>query len=220
MTMAKNVYETLSKVDVSKHIEKKGDISYLSWTWAWAFVKSNFDDATFEKHTFTDNQNNVLPFMRDYKGNTYVQVSVTIQGQTITEVFPVMDNYMSAINTETNTKFGKKKRDGQSRIPDATDVNNAHQRALTKCLAYFGLGLNVYAGEDIPLNDVFFKDDKNDAEAGGIIKEFDSAKNKAELEEAWAKNAKKINGLSKTVVISVQEHYKACLAKVKLKAAQ
>ena len=63
--------------------------------------------------------------MRDYKGNTYVQVSVTIQGQTITEVFPVMDNYMQAINSEANTKFGKKKRDGQSRIPDSTDVNNA-----------------------------------------------------------------------------------------------
>ena len=219
MGTKKNVYETLAKVDVSKHVEKKGDATYLSWSWAWAFVKKEFDDATFVKHTFTDNQNNVLPFMRDYKGNTYVQVSVTIQGQTITEVFPVMDNYMQAINSEANTKFGKKKRDGQSRIPDSTDVNNAHQRALTKCLAYFGLGLNVYAGEDIPLNDVFFNDDSSNQEADVIKKIFSECKDEKTLKDAWHGNSTKINKLSQTFVISVQDHYKSCLSKLKIKKA-
>ena len=185
MGTKKNVYETLAKVDVSKHVEKKGDATYLSWSWAWAFVKKEFDDATFVKHTFTDNQNNVLPFMRDYKGNTYVQVSVTIQGQTITEVFPVMDNYMQAINSEANTKFGKKNR----------------------------------AGEDIPLNDVFFNDDSSNQEADVIKKIFSECKNEKSLKDAWHGNSTKINKLSQTFVISVQDHYKSCLSKLKVKKA-
>ena len=62
---AKSVWETLSEIDVTSHIEMKGKFAYVSWAWAWALVKQNYPTATFEKLTFVDNQNNILPFMRD-----------------------------------------------------------------------------------------------------------------------------------------------------------
>ena len=130
----KSVYQTLADVDCSNHIEKKGKFSYVSWSWAWALVKQNYPDASFEKHVFTDNQNNPLPFMRDTKGHTYVQTSVTIEGHTLSEVFMVTDNKNNSIQH-----------------PDSQTVNTALQRCLVKTLAYHGLGLSVYAGEDLPV---------------------------------------------------------------------
>ena len=50
------VWETLSKTDVTKQVELKKNFSYLSWAWAWAYLKNIYPDATFEKHTFRDNQ--------------------------------------------------------------------------------------------------------------------------------------------------------------------
>ena len=130
----KSVYQTLADVDCSNHIEKKGKFSYVSWAWAWALVKQNYPDATFEKHVFTDNQNNPLPFMRDTKGYTFVQTSVTIGGHTLSETFPVTDNRNQAIQH-----------------PNAFEVNTALQRCLVKTLAFHGLGLSIYAGEDLPV---------------------------------------------------------------------
>jgi len=130
----KSVYQTLADVDCSNHIEKKGKFSYVSWVWAWALVKQKYPDASFEKHVFTDNQNNPLPFMRDTKGHTYVKTSVTIDGHTLSEVFMVTDNYNKSIPH-----------------PDSQTVNTALQRCLVKTLAYHGLGLSVYAGEDLPV---------------------------------------------------------------------
>ena len=136
----KSVYQTLADVDCSNHIETKGKlkngspIKYVSWVWAWALVKQNYPDASFEKHIFTDNQNNPLPFMRDTKGHTYVKTSVTIDGHTLSEVFMVTDNYNKSIPH-----------------PDSQTVNTALQRCLVKTLAYHGLGLSVYAGEDLPV---------------------------------------------------------------------
>ena len=129
-----SVFERLSQIDVSNMTEKKGNFTYLSWTHAWKAVKDNYPNAVFLKTVYTDNQNNQLPFMRDTKGNTWVGVSVTIDGTTLKEVFPVLDNRNKAIQ-----------------FPDAFAVNTAHQRCLTKALAYHGLGINVYAGEDLPM---------------------------------------------------------------------
>ena len=86
-----DVFKTLAAVDCSAHTEKKGNFTYLSWTWAWSLVKSHYPTATFEKVVFHDNQNNPLPFMRDTKGNTYVQTTVTIEGESHSEIYPVLD---------------------------------------------------------------------------------------------------------------------------------
>ena len=72
-TSAKSVWEVLSKIDVSGYMEKKNGLDYVSWTHAWSAVKQAFPTASFMKHTFVDNQHNVLPFMRDYKGKANLQ---------------------------------------------------------------------------------------------------------------------------------------------------
>ena len=130
----KTVFQTLSEINVSHMTEKKGNFTYLSWTHAWKAVKDNYPNATFVKTIYEDNQNNQLPFMRDTKGNTWVGVSVLIEGICIEEIFPVLDIRNKAMT-----------------FPDAFSVNTAHQRCLTKALAYHGLGINVYAGEDLPM---------------------------------------------------------------------
>ena len=119
-----NIWQTLSRFDVSKEVEQKGKFDYLSWAWAWAYVKEKYPEATFEKHVFRDNQDNPLPFMRDTKGNTFVMVSVTIESITHTEIHYVMDNRNQAIQ-----------------FPDASAVNKALQRCLVKAIAFHGLGL-------------------------------------------------------------------------------
>jgi len=128
-----SAWQTLSSFDVSEEVKKKGKFDYLSWTWAWAFVKRHYPDATFEKHIFRDNQDNPLPFMRDTKGHTYVAVSVTIDGITHTEIHYVMDHKNQSVVH-----------------PDGGQVNKALQRCLVKAIAFHGLGINVYAGEDLP----------------------------------------------------------------------
>ena len=131
-------WEILSKVPYKNHIEKKGKLSYISWSWGWSIVKDHFPDATFQKHLFTQPDGSQLPYMKDQQGNTYVQVTVQLNNVSIdyddvTEIFPVTDYQNKAIKN-----------------PSSQDVSNAFQRALAKCFAYFGLGIHLYTNEDIP----------------------------------------------------------------------
>ena len=135
----KTVWETLCDTDVSEHAETKdrGDIklTYLSWAWAWKYVKEIYPATKFKKHIFeitTDGATYSLPYMVDKTGYAYVMVTVTIEDEEVTEVFPVL-NY-------ANKPVQK---------PNSFDVNTAHQRCLTKCLGYLGLGIKIYAGEDL-----------------------------------------------------------------------
>jgi len=169
----KSVYQTLANVDCSKHIETKGKFSYVSWSWAWALVKQNYPNASFEKHVFNDNQDNPLPFMRDTKGYTYVCVTVTIEGQAQTEVFPVTDNYNKAVAH-----------------PDAFAVNTAHQRALVKCLAYHGLGLSIYAGEDLPIMG------EHGEELNAVINKLASAKTSKDCDAIYTANTELMKRLN------------------------
>lgn len=127
-----NVWETLSKIDVSEHTEKKNGLTYLSWAWAWGCLLNNFPSATFKKHCFLID-GRMQPYMNDGLGYAYVKVTVTVEGKEIEEVFPVLDYRNKAIKN-----------------PDAFQVNSSLQRALAKCIAMHGLGHYIYAGEDIP----------------------------------------------------------------------
>jgi len=123
-----SLWDRLSDINCAAHVEKKGKFNYLSWAWAWAALKKSCPDATFEKHFFGD-----LPYCIDTQGYAYVKVSVTCEGQTATEVYPVTNNSNQSVKN-----------------PDSFAVNTALQRALTKCMAYHGLGHYIYAGEDLP----------------------------------------------------------------------
>lgn len=205
---AKSVWETLSEIDVSTKIEKKGQFSYISWAWAWALVKQHYPTATFEKRTFNDNQNNVLPFMRDSLTFTYVSVSVTIEGIVQSEIYPVLGNRNEPLKAATSFQ-----------------VNTALQRGLVKCLAYHGLGTSIYAGEDLPVMDKEYEIKKatKDQQDHNHYQRIDSlladANDKDELLTIWKDEAPVISNLGNKVVEKLQSHYKTYLNKIKAKAA-
>lgn len=180
----KSVFKTLANVDCTGYIETKGKFNYVSWTWAWALVKQHYPNATFAKHTFVDNQNNVLPFMRDTNGQTYVQTSVTIDDIELTETFPVTDNRNQSI-----------------KHPNSFDVNTALQRCLVKTLAYHGLGLNVYAGEDLPIIG------NNGDEINDIINKLASAKTPDDCDEIYRSNQELMKKLNKSEKSEIQRSF-------------
>ena len=116
-----DIWQTLSKIDVSDHIEKKNNLSYLSWAWAWGILMENYPDATYE---FLEPETHV-------NGSMTVFCQVTINKTTRLMWLPVMDFRNKAIPN-----------------PDAFAINTAKMRCLVKCLALFGLGHYIYAGED------------------------------------------------------------------------
>lgn len=118
----------LLKVNVSKFTEKKQGLTYLSWSHAWAHALRADPAANFHVHTFEGK-----PYM-NVNGTGMVWVGVTMGGITRTCWLPIMDH-----------------RNKVMADPDAFQVNTAIMRCLTKCLGMFGLGLNIYAGEDLPL---------------------------------------------------------------------
>jgi hypothetical protein len=118
----------LLKINVNDHVEKKGNLSYLSWAWAWAEVLKIDPAARWTAHEYNDRPAMYLP-----DGTAMVKVSVEIKGDVKTCVLPVMNNRNQAIPN-----------------PDAFSVNTAIMRCLAKCIAMFGLGLYIYAGEDLP----------------------------------------------------------------------
>jgi hypothetical protein len=118
----------LLKINVNDHVEKKGNLSYLSWAWAWAEVLKVDPGAQWTAHEW-DNS----PVMCLRNGTAMVKVSVEIKGDIKTCILPVMDNRNRAIVD-----------------PDAFAVNTAIMRCLAKAIAMHGLGLYIYAGEDLP----------------------------------------------------------------------
>lgn len=125
-----SVFETLNAVNVNGHTEKKNNLTYLSWAWAWAEVKKAFPDARYTIYETPDG----CIYWTD--GRTcWVKTGVTINGLEHIEYLPVMDFRNAAIPLENVT---------------STDVNKAIQRSLTKACARHGLGLYIYAGEDLP----------------------------------------------------------------------
>lgn len=186
-----DVFKTLAAVDCSEHTEKKGNFTYLSWTWAWSLVKSHYPTATFEKVVFHDNQNNPLPFMRDTKGNTYVQTTVTIEGESHSEIYPVLDFKNKAMP-----------------FPDSFAVNTALQRCLVKTIAYFGLGLNIYAGEDLPVMDTEETKKEWQANVDRIKDQFGKATSTAQVDDMWRENKVVYDKLPKKDQVVVMEEFK------------
>lgn len=129
-TEKKSVFEVLNNINVNEHTEKKNNLTYLSWAWAWAEIKKAYPTA---KYTVYENE---LGWNYFSDGKTcWVKTGVEIDGLEHIEYLPVMDFKNKSIPVETVTSF---------------DVNKAIQRSLTKACARHGLGLYIYAGEDLP----------------------------------------------------------------------
>lgn len=120
---AGTIWQRLSKIDCSKHTEKKGNVPYLSWAWAWGIMMEEYPGISFN---FTDPD--VYP-----DGTMSINVQVQIGDIVRSMWLPVMDHRNKPIPN-----------------PNAFQINTTKMRCLTKCFALFGLGHYIYAGEDLP----------------------------------------------------------------------
>lgn len=128
-----SIFETLNGINVNDKTEQKNGLTYLSWAWAWGEVKKVVPDATY---TVYERQTDFGPVNYFTDGRTcWVKTGVTLNGLEHVEMLPVMDFKNRSISAEAVT---------------STDVNKAIQRSLTKACARHGLGLYIYAGEDLP----------------------------------------------------------------------
>jgi len=127
-------WKQLKAVDIKDMIEKKGKFSYISWAMAWSALCDIYPDATMEKHC----NEHGFPVFKDENGWCFTKVTVTVNGKSITEMLPVLNNFNKPIKN-----------------PDSMDINSSLQRCLAKAIALHGLGVHVYSGEelvDIPDN--------------------------------------------------------------------
>ncbi len=120
-------FARLNAINVNEHVERKGGFSYLSWPFAVSQLRLADPAATWEVRRF-----NGLPYLACEAG-VFVEVAVTVQGVTLSQVHPVLDGRNRPIVA-----------------PTAFDINTSIQRCLVKAIALHGLGLYIYAGEDLP----------------------------------------------------------------------
>lgn len=128
--MEKNYFEILNGINVNDKTEKKNNLTYLSWSFAWGEIKKLHPTAIY---TIYENDKGWNYFTDEM--TCWVKTGVTIEGIEHIEYLPVMDFRNASIKAISVT---------------STDVNKAIQRSLTKAIARHGLGLYVYAGEDLP----------------------------------------------------------------------
>lgn len=125
-----NYFAELNNINVNEHVEKKNGLSYLSWAWAWGELKKRYPDATYTIYENGDG------WFYHTDGRTgWVKTGVTVNGLEHIEYLPIMDYKNRSIPLEQITSF---------------DVNKSIQRSLTKAVARHGIGLYIYAGEDLP----------------------------------------------------------------------
>ena len=125
----KNYFTELDQVDVTRHIEKKGKFSYLSWAYAVRELKKRHPSATWVVHEYGEEG---IPYVKTECG-FFVKVTVTVDDIDATQVHPVLDHQNKTVTT-----------------PNAFQINTSIQRCLAKAIALHGLGIHLYAGEDLP----------------------------------------------------------------------
>ena len=129
-TTSKSTFETLNSINVSDKTEKKNGLTYLSWAWAWGEVKKRYPETTY---SVIKTESGCI-YHTDGR-TAWVEVEVTLDGMTQREILPIMDYRNNSIILDKVTSM---------------DAVRAIQRAVTKCIGRFGLGLYIYAGEDLP----------------------------------------------------------------------
>ena len=128
----KDVWDKLSKIDCSDKIEKKMNLSYLSWAWAWGVLQEHYPQAQYLFYQGEDD----VPYVKYPDGTAEVRCRVSIDNLSREMTLCVMDFKNNAVQN-----------------PNSSQVNNSKMRCLTKCLAMYGLGHYIYAGEDVPVED-------------------------------------------------------------------
>lgn len=160
-----SVFSVLNAINCNDYTEKKGNLTYLSWAWAWEMVKKNYPTAYY---TIYENAQG-LNYHTD--GRTcWVKTGVTIEGIEHIEYLPVMDYNNRSIVVDKVTSM---------------DVNKAIQRSLTKACARHGLGLYIYAGEDLPSDEQERRSEAEQADYDLACQRIKEAKTREELVAIW-----------------------------------
>jgi len=141
----KTKFQRLYEINVNDKVEKKQDLSYLSWAYAWKEFKNVCPDATY---TLWRNTNGA-PYFKDECGYM-VGTSITADGLTYEMWLPVMNHDNKAMKEEEYQWYDKYNKPHKVNACSMFDVNKTIMRCLAKNVAMFGLGLYIYAGEDIP----------------------------------------------------------------------
>ena len=140
-----NVQELL-QLNVNEHTEKKANLTYLSWAWAWAEALKADPQASFTVQMFGDK------CYMEINGTAMVWVTATMFGKSMVCQLPVMDNTNKPITIEGTTTVNKYGKEITTKL-DSFNVNTAIMRCMTKALSLHGLGLYIYAGDDLPQGD-------------------------------------------------------------------
>lgn len=206
-----SIEHTLLKLNVNDHTEKKNNLTYLSWAWAWAAALKADPTAVYEVSTWSIDGRPHLYI--NVNGTAMVAVTVTLGGRTRTCHLPVMDHRNKPISD-----------------PDAFQINTAIMRCMTKCLALFGLGLYIYAGEDLPEEGEKKEEKKEEKEdpkdsdeslmlfANAIIKHIDMQDTESALRSYWKANAATLDKLKARfpeIHTEVLDSFKQANAKLK-----
>lgn len=167
----KSVFAVLNAINVNEHAEVKDigptKLTYLSWAWAWAKVKEHFPEANYEIH------HNAQGWNYHTDGRTcWVETTVTINGLPHTEHLPVMDNRNQSVAADKVTSM---------------DVNKAIQRCLTKAAARHGLGLYIYAGEDLPEEEARKNAETAASDLPVALEEVKACKTNDDISNVWNK---------------------------------
>jgi hypothetical protein len=184
----KGVFATLNAINVNDHTEVKDNgtdkLTYLSWVWAWQQVKTKYPDVSYEvKHW------DGKPFLYEEALGYMVETSVTIQGETMTMWLPVMDSKNKAMKAQPysyKTKYGEKWVNAATMF----DINTTIMRCLVKNLAMFGLGLYIYAGEDLPQEEKEQQANAMQAKIEEACAAMRAVTSREEMEACWKKYSK------------------------------
>ena len=191
MAEQKTVFDTLNGINVNGHTEGRNGLTYLSWVWAISEVKKKYPDMQYEVEKFDG-----LPYVFDELTGYMVYTKVTIEGITHEMWLPVMDSANKAMKATPYTYQAKDKKTGQmvERTVEAAtmfDINKTIMRCLTKNLAMHGLGLYIYAGEDLPeVEKEEAKAEQTKLMVDELKKLWDMAGGKEGFEDWFAKNTK------------------------------
>lgn len=201
-----NRFEVLNSLDCTGKVEKKNGLSYLSWAWAWSELKKKFPDSTYKVY---ENEQG-WPYFTD--GRTcWVKTGVTlVDGDysiELIERLPIMDFKNKAVPLEQI---------------DSMIVNKTIQRSLTKACARHGVGLYVYAGEDLPEESEEEKKARAEREAAekkaitAIVTDIGAAL--TDYSKSKGMDAAAKNKFADEVIVPIigQRNFKTCTDKAKL----
>ena len=183
--MTENYFSTLANINVNDKTEKKNNLTYLSWAWAWGEIKKQHPDATYTIYENADGW-----FYHTDGRTCWVKTGMTVNGVEHIEYLPVMDHRNASISAEKVTSF---------------DVNKAIQRSLTKAAARHGLGLYIYAGEDLPDAKDEMPDEERPIPASKLAETQKTTPAKVEVQEHPMTTKERVESLCKSLRITLQQ---------------